>query len=54
METPAAMQLRYLQSLNTIAGERNSTIIFPIPIDLIGAFINTGRPHVKKETQSAV
>ncbi|KAJ8311279.1 hypothetical protein KUTeg_011174 [Tegillarca granosa] len=54
METPAAMQLRYLQSLNTIAGERNSTIIFPIPIDLIGAFINTGRTSVKKETQSAV
>uniref|UniRef100_A0A183C5Z2 PHB domain-containing protein n=2 Tax=Globodera pallida TaxID=36090 RepID=A0A183C5Z2_GLOPA len=29
-ETPAALQLRYLQTLNTISAERNSTIIFPI------------------------
>lgn len=30
---PEAMQLRYLNSLNVIAGERNSTIVFPFPID---------------------
>ncbi|XP_073439367.1 stomatin-like protein 3 isoform X1 [Dendrobates tinctorius] len=34
-ESPAALQLRYLQTLNTIATENNSTIIFPIPIDLL-------------------
>uniref|UniRef100_S4RSR9 Stomatin n=1 Tax=Petromyzon marinus TaxID=7757 RepID=S4RSR9_PETMA len=34
-EAPAAMQLRYLQTLNTIAAERNSTIIFPLPMDLL-------------------
>ncbi|XP_069121367.1 stomatin-like [Argopecten irradians] len=34
-EAPAAVQLRYLQTLNTIAAEKNSTIIFPLPIDLI-------------------
>jgi regulator of protease activity HflC (stomatin/prohibitin superfamily) len=32
---PAAMQLRYLQTLTEIGGENNSTIIFPMPIDII-------------------
>ena len=32
---PAAIQLRYLQTLTEIAVERNSTIIFPLPIDLV-------------------
>lgn len=31
---PEAMQLRYLGTLNTIAGERSSTIVFPFPLDL--------------------
>ena len=30
-----AMQLRYLQTLSDIAGEKNSTIVFPLPMDLI-------------------
>jgi len=34
MTTPAAMQLRYLQTLSSIAAEHNSTIIFPVPIDI--------------------
>ena len=34
-ESPAAMQIRYLQTLNSIAAERNSTIIFPLPIDML-------------------
>jgi regulator of protease activity HflC (stomatin/prohibitin superfamily) len=33
-EAPEAMQLRYLQTLTQIAGERSSTIVFPMPIDL--------------------
>jgi regulator of protease activity HflC (stomatin/prohibitin superfamily) len=33
---PGAMTLRYLQTLNEIAAEQNSTIIFPLPIDLLG------------------
>ncbi|TKS80813.1 Erythrocyte band 7 integral membrane protein [Collichthys lucidus] len=37
-ESPSALQLRYLQSLTTIAAERNSTIIFPMPIDLLQGF----------------
>ncbi|CAF1323824.1 unnamed protein product [Rotaria sp. Silwood1] len=34
-ESPMAMQLRYLQTLTQIAAERNSTIVFPIPIELL-------------------
>ncbi|TFK08465.1 Erythrocyte band 7 integral membrane protein [Platysternon megacephalum] len=34
-ESPAALQLRYLQTLTTIAAEKNSTIVFPLPIDLL-------------------
>ena len=33
--SPAALQLRYLQTLATISAEKNSTIVFPIPIDLM-------------------
>ncbi|XP_071096353.1 stomatin-like [Haliotis cracherodii] len=33
--SPAALQLRYLQSLSSIAAERNSTIIFPLPMDIL-------------------
>lgn len=39
MESPAAIQLRYLQTLNSIAAERNSTIIFPLPIDVMSTFM---------------
>jgi len=36
---PAAIQLRYLQTLSEIATEKNSTTLFPIPIDLIAPFL---------------
>jgi regulator of protease activity HflC (stomatin/prohibitin superfamily) len=36
---PSALQLRYLQTLTEIAVEKNSTIIFPVPIDLVRAFM---------------
>src|SRR5512135_2315937 len=35
---PIALQLRYLQTLREVAAEKNSTIIFPLPIDLMKAF----------------
>lgn len=38
-DQPSALTLRYLQTLREIATENNSTTIFPIPIDLITAFI---------------
>jgi regulator of protease activity HflC (stomatin/prohibitin superfamily) len=37
---PTTLQLRYLQTLTEIASERNSTLIFPLPIDLITMFVN--------------
>jgi len=39
---PVTLQLRYLQTLTEIASERNSTLIFPLPIDLIKMFMDRG------------
>ncbi len=45
---PAAMQLRYLQTLTEIGAEQNSTVVFPMPIDIIKPFLDildkTGKP----------
>ncbi|XP_037609112.1 erythrocyte band 7 integral membrane protein isoform X2 [Sebastes umbrosus] len=38
-ESPSALQLRYLQTLNTIAAEKNSTIVFPLPLEMMQAFM---------------
>jgi len=45
---PAALQLRYLQTLTEIAAEKNSTIIFPVPIDIFSAFTDMARSITKK------
>jgi regulator of protease activity HflC (stomatin/prohibitin superfamily) len=37
-----ALQLRYLQTLTEIAAEKNSTIVFPLPIDLLKGFVSGG------------
>ena len=37
---PAAMQLRYLQTLSEIGAEQNSTVVFPMPIDIIKPFLD--------------
>src|SRR5512145_1494233 len=37
---PTALQLRFLQTLTEIATEKNSTVIFPLPIDIINTFMN--------------
>ncbi len=42
---PAAMQLRYLQTLAEVGGEHNSTIVFPMPIDLIKPFLQIAQKH---------
>ena len=51
---PAAIQLRYLQTLIDIASEKNSTVVFPLPIDIIASvgraldrIANLGEPQVK-------
>uniref|UniRef100_A0A915JBY3 Band 7 domain-containing protein n=1 Tax=Romanomermis culicivorax TaxID=13658 RepID=A0A915JBY3_ROMCU len=41
-QSPVAIQLRHLQALNSIAAEHNSTIIFPVPIDILGGFMRRG------------
>ena len=40
---PATLQLRYLQTLTEIAVEKNSTIIFPLPLDLIEPFLKLAK-----------
>ena len=42
---PAAMQLRYLQTLLELGGEK-STIVFPLPIDLVKPFLGDSQPSV--------
>ena len=39
-QSPTALQLRYLQTLSDTSAEKNSTIIFPLPIDLVTHFMN--------------
>lgn len=39
---PAAMQLRYLQTLTQVAGDKSSTLVFPVPVDLLSAFTRAG------------
>jgi hypothetical protein len=54
---PMALTLRYLQTLTEVASDKNSTTIFPIPIDLIKPFlklaeraeISADRAEVKRE-----
>jgi Membrane protease subunits, stomatin/prohibitin homologs len=38
-QNPMALQLRFLQTLTEVASEKNSTIVFPIPLDLIRPFL---------------
>jgi regulator of protease activity HflC (stomatin/prohibitin superfamily) len=39
-QRPEAMQLRYLQTLSGIAGEKSNTIVFPLPMDLVSPFLD--------------
>ncbi len=41
---PAAIQLRYLQTLTEIGAEKNTTIVFPLPIDIINAWVQKLTP----------
>lgn len=46
-----ALQLRYLQTLTEIAAERNSSIIFPVPIDLLTPFLEDRRARLSATAQ---
>ena len=37
-QSPSALQLRFLQTLTQISAEKNSTIVFPIPVEILSAF----------------
>ncbi len=45
---PGAMQLRYMQTLANIAGDKSSTIVFPLPIELLTGMAELVRPNVSK------
>ena len=47
--SPIALQLRFLQTLTEVAAEKNSTIIFPVPVDLFKPFFELMEMAVKKE-----
>ncbi|MCB0163474.1 MAG: slipin family protein [Anaerolineae bacterium] len=47
---PATLQLRYLQTLTEVAAEKNSTIIFPLPIDIISALLPGITPKTDDKT----
>ena len=49
---PSAITLRYLQTLTEIAGEKNSTILFPIPINLMQLFQSTSDAENDAESRS--
>jgi regulator of protease activity HflC (stomatin/prohibitin superfamily) len=40
---PESMQLRYLSTLQDIAGEKNSTIVFPVPVDLLHTLLGSAK-----------
>ncbi|KAF2352599.1 Band 7 domain [Trinorchestia longiramus] len=50
-ESPAALQLRYLQTLSSISAEHNSTIIFPLPIEIVSHFMPG---HNEKKKKAAI
>ncbi len=39
-QEPTAMQLRYLETLTQVAGDKSSTLVFPVPVDLLATFMN--------------
>jgi regulator of protease activity HflC (stomatin/prohibitin superfamily) len=45
----AALQLRYLQTMSEMAAEKNSTVIFPVPIDTLGPFYEMSRKRAERE-----
>jgi regulator of protease activity HflC (stomatin/prohibitin superfamily) len=52
-EHPMALQLRYLQTLREVSAENNSTILFPIPIDLFKPFLKLAEMVEKSEKEGS-
>lgn len=49
---PVAVQLRYLQTLTEIGVEQNTTVVFPIPLEMMRAFLNINLPESKPADKS--
>jgi len=49
----SALQLRYLQTLTEVAAEKNSTILFPLPLDLVKPFLKMHESNERKGSDSA-
>lgn len=43
-KSQSSLQLRYLQTLDNIASDRTSTIVFPIPMDMVRGFLGSEKP----------
>ena len=52
-QNPVAIQMRYLQTLTEIAVEKNSTIVFPLPIELLRMLDRIGAPKEEKTLDTA-
>jgi len=50
---PEAMQLRYLQTMTQVAGDRGSTVLLPMPLDLLGSLIRKSPPRSEPDGTSA-
>ena len=48
---PASLQLRYLQTLLELGADQNSTVVFPLPMDIIGPFLNKVSPWLDKTAE---
>lgn len=49
-ESPASLQLRYLQTLLELGADQNSTVVFPIPMDIVRPFLEGGRTNSTNDT----
>ena len=52
MESPAALQLRYLQTLGIVAAEKESTLLFPLPIDMMTTFMPSNGKYSYPKSKS--
>jgi regulator of protease activity HflC (stomatin/prohibitin superfamily) len=46
---PQALQLRYLETLTVIAADKNSTIVFPLPMDIVGPLLEAAKAKLAKD-----
>ncbi|WP_107528879.1 slipin family protein [Mycolicibacterium tusciae] len=52
-ESPASLQLRYLQTLLELGADQNSTVVFPIPMDIVRPFLEGGRTNSTNDASGA-